>query len=108
MWSASDMIVSWSRQEANEDFLVFDYFNRLSARRQSIYRQSDEIKQLRLPRSEALQPVIPELEAALKSENRRDIENLTQRNADAIVSHITAPGIQVQVLAVRASDDWGE
>ena len=90
------------------DFLGFDYYNRLSARRQSIYRQSDEIKQLRLPRSEALQLVIPELEAALDSENRRGIENLTQRIAGAIVSHITGPGIQVQVLAARPSDDCGE
>jgi hypothetical protein len=88
--------------------LVFDYYNRLSARRQSIYRQSDEIKQVRLPDPGKLQPVIPELEAALKSENRRDIEKLSQRIADEIVSQLKAPEIRVQVLAVRPSDDWGE
>jgi hypothetical protein len=29
--------------------LVFSYYKRLSARQQSIYRQSDEVRQLRLP-----------------------------------------------------------
>ena len=43
-----------------------------------------------------------------KSENRREIEKLSQRIADVIVSHINAPGIQVRVLAVRPSDVWGE
>ena len=88
--------------------MVFDYYNRLSARRQSIYRQSDEIKQVRLPQPGELLPVIPELESALKSENRRDIEQLSRRIADEIVSQLKAPGIRVQVLAVRPSDDWGE
>ena len=88
--------------------MVFDYYNRLSARRQSIYRQSDEIKQVRLPRPGELLPVVPELEAALKSENRRDIETLSQRIADEIISQLEAPEIRVQVLAVRPSDDWGE
>ena len=88
--------------------LVFDYYNRLSARRQSIYRQSDEIRQVRLPQRGELLPVVPELEAALKSENRGAIEKLSRRIADEIVSQLKAPGIRVQVLAVRPSDDWGE
>ena len=88
--------------------MVFDYYNRLSARRQSIYRQSDEIRQVRLPRPGELLPVVPALEAALKSENRRDIETLSQRITDEIISQLDAPEIRVQVLAVRPSDDWGE
>ena len=88
--------------------MVFDYYNRLSARRQSIYRQSDEIKQVRLPRPNELQPVVPELEASLKSENRRNIEKLSQRIADEIIAQLQAPAIRVQVRAVRPSDDWGE
>ncbi len=88
--------------------MVFDYYNRLSARRQSIYRQSDEIKQVRLPQPGELLPVVPDLEAALKSENRGAIEKLSRRIADEIVSQLKAPGIRVQVLAIRPSDDWGE
>jgi hypothetical protein len=88
--------------------LVFEYYNRLSARRQSIYRQSDEIRQVALPRREQLLSTVDELEAALKSENRREIEISCQRIADEIVSQLEAPEIRVRVLAVRPSDDWGE
>jgi hypothetical protein len=88
--------------------LVFEYYNRLSASRQSIYRQSDEIRQLPLPRRHALASTVPALEAALKLENRREIEIVSQTIADEIVSQLEAPGIRVQVLNVRPSDDSGE
>ena len=88
--------------------MVFEYYNRLSARRQSIYRQSDEIRQVPLPRRHMLASTVPELEAALKLENRREIEILSQSIADEIVSQLEAPEIRVQVLTVRPSDDWGE
>lgn len=88
--------------------MVFDYYNRLSARRQSIYRQSDQITQVPLPRRDALLTTVDRLPAALKSERRADIEMLCQRIADEIVSQLEAPAIRVQVLAVRPSDDWGE
>jgi len=95
-------------QEPREVFLVFDYYNRLSARQQSIYRQSDQIRQLRLPRPVDMQPAITELEPALKSENRREVQRICQGVADGIASQLAAPAVRVQVLAVRPSDDWGE
>ena len=88
--------------------MVFSYYNRLSARQQSIYRQSDEIKQLRLPDPAGLQPVVAELEPALKSENRREIEQLCQQICDGIVGQFQAPPVRIQVLAARPADDWGE
>ncbi len=88
--------------------MVFSYYNRLSARQQSIYRQSDEIKQLRLPQPAELQPFVAQLEPALKSENRRDVERLCQFISDGIVTQLKAPPVRIQVLAARPSDDWGE
>jgi hypothetical protein len=88
--------------------LVFAYYNRLSATRQSIYRQSDQIKTVQLPRPADLRPWVVELEPALKSENRREVERLCQGIADGIVSQLEAPPVGVQVLAARPSDDWGE
>ena len=88
--------------------MVFNYYNRLSASRQSIYRQSDEIGQVRLPEPGMLQPIIPELEVALKSEKRHDVEKLSQRIIDLIALQLRAPEIRVQVLAARPSDDTGE
>ena len=94
--------------EPCEAHLVFDYYNRLSARQQSIYRQSDEIKQLRLPRPAELQPLVTGLEPALQSGDRRDVERICQTVADGIVAQLNAPAVRVNVLAVRPSDDWGE
>ena len=88
--------------------MVFNYYNRLSARQQSIYRQSDEIKAVRLPRPAEIRPYVEELEPALKSENRREVERLCQGIADGIVSQLEAPPVGIEVLAARPSDDWGE
>jgi hypothetical protein len=66
--------------------LVFSYYSRLSARQQSIYRQSDEIKAVRLPRPSELRPYVAQLEPALKSEQRREVERLCQGITDGIVS----------------------
>jgi len=88
--------------------LVFDYYNRLSARRQSIYRQSDAITEIRLPDPVPLQPAAQALQAALKSENRAGVQRLAQQIADGIVAQTKVPALRIQVLAVRPSDDWGE
>lgn len=88
--------------------MVFDYYNRLSARRQSIYRQSDAITEIRLPDPVPLQPAAQALQAALKSEKRADVQKLAQQIADGIVAQTKVPALRIQVLAVRPSDDWGE
>jgi hypothetical protein len=88
--------------------LVFSYYNRLSARQQSIYRQSDEIKAVRLPQPAEIRPCVVELEPALKSEQRREVERLCQGITDGIVSQLEAPPVGVEVLAARPADDWGE
>jgi WLM domain len=88
--------------------VVFDYYHRLSAKRQSIYRQSDAITEIPLPNAAALQSLLPEVQTALKSEQQKSVEQLAQRIADGITQALTAPQLRVQVLAVRPSDDWGE
>lgn len=88
--------------------MPFDYYKRLSPARQSIYRQSDAIADLKLKQPEPLQPVVAEMQAALAQEQQRGVESLAQRIADAIVEQLNAPRLRVQVLAVRPSDDWGE
>ena len=87
--------------------MVFSYYNRLSARQQSIYRQSDEIKAVKLPRPADIRPYVVELEPALKSENRREVGRLCQ-GIDGKVAPLEAPPVGVEVLAARQSDDWGE
>lgn len=88
--------------------MVFDYYKRLSARRQSIYRQSDAITKIPLPDPAALQPAALALADALKSEERMTVQRLSQSITDGIVAQLKLPALRIQVLAVRPSDDWGE
>lgn len=88
--------------------MVFDYYNRLSAQRQSIYRQSDAITVVGLPAAQTLQVPAQALVEALRSENRTRIQQLSQQISDGIVEQLGLPPLRIQVLAVRPSDDWGE
>jgi hypothetical protein len=88
--------------------MVFDYYKRLSPSRQSIYRQSDAIKSIRLPDPEPLRPFAAQIAAALAEEQQRVVEALSQHIADGISDQLQAPRLRIQVLAVRPSDDWGE
>jgi hypothetical protein len=88
--------------------LVFDYYKRLSAKRQSIYRQSDAIIAIRLSDAESLRAPAQALVGALKSENRTHVQRLSQQISDGIIGQLQTPPLRIQVLAVRPSDDWGE
>lgn len=88
--------------------MVFDYYKRLSARRQSIYRQSDAITTVPLPDPAPMRPAADALVAALKSEERNIVQSLSQTITDGIVAQLKLPVLRIQVLAVRPSDDWGE
>jgi hypothetical protein len=88
--------------------LVFDYYKKLSAKRQSLYRQSDAIVVIKLPNAEILQPAALALADALQSEKRIVVQRLSQQVADGLVAQLHVPPLRIQVLAVRPSDDWGE
>ena len=88
--------------------MVFDYYNRLSASRKSIYRQSDAIIAVRLPDAEVLRPPAQALVETLKSEDRMSVQRLSQQVTDGIIGQLRVPPLRIQVLAVRPSDDWGE
>lgn len=88
--------------------MVFDYYRKLSAKRQSVYRQSDAIIAVPLPDAPALQPPAQALLAALESENRAVVQRLSQQISNGIIGQLHTPPLRIQVLAVRPSDDWGE
>ena len=88
--------------------MVFDYYKRLSAKRQSVYRQSDAIISVELPDAGILRPPAQALVEALQSENRTAVQRLSQHITDGIIGQLQVPPLRIQVLAVRPSDDWGE
>ncbi len=88
--------------------MVFRYYDRLSAAQKRVYRRSDEITTIRLPRGAALKQLVTDLAAALGREERKLAETLSQKLADGITANLAVPPVRVEVLAVRPHDEWGE
>jgi hypothetical protein len=88
--------------------VVFSFYERLTARQQSIYRQSDDIKYLRLNAVDKLQLDAKKLGKILELEQLGEVQLICQQIANEIISQIKAPPVNVEVLSVRPSDDWGE
>ncbi|NIR59623.1 MAG: hypothetical protein GWO02_08910 [Gammaproteobacteria bacterium] len=88
--------------------MVFDYYHRLSARQQRIYRRSDEITSLRLPDATPMRALAVPLPAALERADRAATQRLCRRLADAVTERLRVAPVAARVLAVRPSADWGE
>jgi len=88
--------------------MPFAYYKRLSAARQKIYRRSDAITSVPLPAADQLRPLIPAIASALDDEVPADIQQACQILADGLLRQLGAPPVQIFVLEVRPSDDYGE
>lgn len=88
--------------------MVFAYYSRLTRSQQRIYRRSDEIGTISLAQPAALHTLVEELAEALKNEDRRKIEVLSQGLISDLTTMLKVPPVQVEVLAARPSKDWGE
>jgi hypothetical protein len=88
--------------------VVFAYYHRLSAAQKRVYRQSDEIGAVTLPRAAALQPLVAALPPALQADNKQLVERICQQLADGITSGLRVPPVRIELLAARPADDWGE
>jgi len=88
--------------------MVFSYYNKLSAGNKRIYAASDRIERLELPDPVRLQPWVPRLEQALKADARPAVEELCVRLAAGMVEQLAIRPVNLKVLAVRPSNDYGE
>lgn len=88
--------------------MPFAYYSKLSAADKRIYRASDAIAAVPLPDASALRSLVTELEAALAAEDRRGVERIADRLANAICSRLGAPPVRVRVLAARPTGSYGE
>lgn len=88
--------------------MPFNYYSRLSAKNKRIYDASDAIERLALPEPSRLQPLVPKLEAALKAEARPAVEEICRRLAAGMVAQLGLRPLDLRVLAVRPSNDYGE
>jgi hypothetical protein len=88
--------------------VTFGYYARLSRARQAIYRKSDDIPEVRLPRPDLLHPLVEDLAAALAGEDRPATQAASDRLVQGIVRELGLPPVRVQVLAARPHRHWGE
>ena len=88
--------------------MKFSYYKNLSASNKKIYDASDRIERLALPDAAALQPLIPELKAALEADDRARVQEACRRIGADLVAQLGTSPVDIKVLAVRPSNDYGE
>lgn len=88
--------------------MPFAYYERLSAARKKIYRKSDAIERVDLPPGPAHDALLQQMELALRTENRGEVERLGQALSNDLTSRLEVPRVRVRVLSVRPSGNWGE
>src|SRR5712692_1271484 len=88
--------------------MPFSYYARLSRAQQAIYRKSDEIEEIRLPRPEDLHPLVEDLTDALTSEDRGLTQSATATLIHGLCKVLGLPAVRVEVLAARPHARWGE
>ena len=88
--------------------MPFSYYSRLTRAQQAVYRKSDEITEVRLPRPAALQPAVAALTTALTSEDQGQVQRATERLIRGLTDALDVPPVQVEVLAARPHAKWGE
>jgi hypothetical protein len=81
--------------------MPFAYYERLSARDQAVYRRSDQVVSIVLPRPEALHPFVELLRTALAQDARAAVAAAATRLTDGLLLMLGAPPVRVEVLAVR-------
>jgi hypothetical protein len=88
--------------------MVFAYYKRLTASQKRAYNKSDGVTSVRIPNASELHPIVNALEMALKKEDRKETEILSQKLASSLTARLKAPAIRVKVLAVRPHNSGGE
>jgi hypothetical protein len=88
--------------------MPFPYYARLSPRDRAVYRDSDAVTSVALPRPETLHPLVADLREALAAEDRRRVETAAGRLTLGLTDGLGLPPVSTSVLAARPSSSWGE
>jgi hypothetical protein len=88
--------------------MPFAYYARLNRAQQAVYRKSDAITEVRLPRPAELHSLVGTLDAALRTEDRTATQRATDRLIRGLTDALAIPPVKVEVLAARPHAKWGE
>jgi hypothetical protein len=88
--------------------MPFAYYARLTRAQQAVYRKSDGIAEVRLPRPVELHPLVRAVDTALRAEDRAETQRATDRLVRGLTQALAMPPVKVEVLAARPHAKWGE
>lgn len=88
--------------------VVFDYYHRLKPAQQAIYRRSDTLTYVALPRVRSLGRRVQALQQSLKAGRREQVARDARTLLDELTAALGVARVRVKVLAARPHDDWGE
>jgi len=88
--------------------MPFPYYQRLSANQKAIYRLSDKVSEIRLNNARKLRSFAADLDQALQSENRSEVQQAVNRLCRQICKDLKVEKVMVKVLLKRPSDAEGE
>ncbi len=88
--------------------MPFAYYSRLTRPQQQIYRDSDAVGAIPLPRGRELHEQVVLLQQALESGDRLRTQAAADRLLAAITGRLGVPPLRTEVLAVRPAEEWGE
>jgi hypothetical protein len=86
----------------------FSYYERLSSERKKIYRQSDAIVALGIPRGLELGETVRDLDAALDADDRAAVQRACQRLVDTLNEGYRVPPARVRIRSRRPDEGDGE
>jgi hypothetical protein len=86
----------------------FAYYDRLSRASKEIYRKSDGIEVLGLPRGLELSTAVRGIEDALRGDDRASVQRECKTLIDALTGGYHVPEVGLRVLARRPADGSGE
>ncbi len=88
--------------------MPFDYYYQLSPAAKHIYRLSDEYGAIELTEPTALQPFVPRLAEALRSESRARVQTVCNELAHSMCDDLNVHAPNVTVADRRPSDHTGD
>jgi hypothetical protein len=88
--------------------MPFAYYAKLKPRQKAIYRSSEAIAEIELPRGALLEAPAEHLRLALERGKRGEVEAATNALSNALLAQLGLAGVPIKVLAVRPSEGSGE
>ena len=88
--------------------MPFDYYYRLSRRKQAVYRKSDAVAKVEIPDAGALAPLVVDLRDALETGGRAATQSAASELVGTLLEQLEVPPVTVRVLAHRPEISGGE